>query len=230
MPARHRAPPLVPPAARARHPRPTLCSRTNTNCHPHAAAFENALTGDSWPPCRYGADATWTGLARPRLSCIGRELGVKATCSNTVHGTTYVTAAFPAEVDALAVEPQTHAPQGLRRLMSGEPVRLRGWSPGGELTLTTRSHSSRSRRVNRDRQFFNAVPSRSHSAVWARTIRSASRSTSPTAWCSASAWRITSASPCASGIRSTGPAPMCSEPGTFDRPWLANPDGMARRA
>ena len=49
----------------------------------------------------------------------------------------YVVAASPSELDAIAVEPQTHAPQGLRRLINGEPGALALLDPGGSLSLIT---------------------------------------------------------------------------------------------
>ena len=54
-----------------------------------------------------------------------------------------------------------------------------------------------------------------------RRTRCRSRSTIRTGWSSASAWRITSGSPSACGIRSTGPGSDVFGSGTFDRPWLA---------
>ena len=39
--------------------------------------------------------------------------------------------ATPPELDAIAVEPQTHAPDGLRRLMDGRPDGL-SWLPAAE--------------------------------------------------------------------------------------------------
>jgi galactose mutarotase-like enzyme len=47
----------------------------------------------------------------------------------------HVTAANASDVQAIAVEPQTHAPQGLRRLLNGEPGALAWIQPGDELEL-----------------------------------------------------------------------------------------------
>ncbi len=51
--------------------------------------------------------------------------------------TVYVVAASPSDVEAIAVEPETHAPQALRRLRNGEPGGLTMLEPGGALELTT---------------------------------------------------------------------------------------------
>jgi hypothetical protein len=43
--------------------------------------------------------------------------------------------ATPADPDATAVEVQTHAPDGMRRLLAGDPGALRWLEPGAELRL-----------------------------------------------------------------------------------------------
>lgn len=83
-----------------------------------------------------GLDATWTGLREPLVHLRWPEIGVHAQIRT--HGSdAYVVAASPPELDAVAVEPQTHAPQGLRRLLNGEPGALTLLDPGGALTLNT---------------------------------------------------------------------------------------------
>jgi hypothetical protein len=47
----------------------------------------------------------------------------------------FIVAASPGEIDAVAVEPETHAPQGLRRLLRGEPDALTMLAPGERLEL-----------------------------------------------------------------------------------------------
>ncbi|HEY3162879.1 MAG TPA: hypothetical protein VGJ71_00890, partial [Candidatus Limnocylindrales bacterium] len=44
----------------------------------------------------------------------------------------------PGDKDAVAVEPQTHAPDGIRRLLKGEPGALSLIRPGETLPLTMR--------------------------------------------------------------------------------------------
>jgi hypothetical protein len=50
----------------------------------------------------------------------------------------FIVAASPAGIDAVAVEPETHAPAGVRRLLQGEPGALELLSPGETMTLAVR--------------------------------------------------------------------------------------------
>ena len=50
----------------------------------------------------------------------------------------FVAGASPSAMDAVAVEPQTHAPQGLRRLLAGEPGGLTMLAPRKRLSLIVR--------------------------------------------------------------------------------------------
>ncbi|MDH4333657.1 MAG: hypothetical protein OEW24_00085 [Chloroflexota bacterium] len=79
-------------------------------------------------------DATWTSLAPPQVELRWPVTSVAATMRITAP-TTYVVAASPADRDAVAVEPQTHAVQGLWRLLNGHPGGLTVLDPGQELTL-----------------------------------------------------------------------------------------------
>jgi len=84
---------------------------------------------------RDGLDATWTDLGSPPVTFTWPSLGIGATMTMVSSGSTFVVAASPADLDAVAVEPQTHAPQGLRRLLNGEPG---GLTPiASRLSLTT---------------------------------------------------------------------------------------------
>lgn len=81
-----------------------------------------------------GLDATWADLERPAVELAWPELGLRATLradGPTVH----VVAANPTDIDATAVEPQTHAPDGLRRLLHGDPGALAMLAPGEVLRL-----------------------------------------------------------------------------------------------
>lgn len=80
-------------------------------------------------------DATWTDLADPPVDLLWPDAGVRATM-RARPPVPYIVAASPSEVDAIAVEPQTHAPQGLRRLVGGEPGPLTMLKPGQTLGLT----------------------------------------------------------------------------------------------
>jgi len=79
-------------------------------------------------------DATWTRLADPAVELHWPTLGVAATM-RVASPTLCVVAASPRSLDAIAVEPQTHAPQGLRRLLNGEPDGLAMLDPGQALEL-----------------------------------------------------------------------------------------------
>jgi aldose 1-epimerase len=80
-------------------------------------------------------DATWTDVADPAVVLHWPHRGIRATM-RVVAPTICVVAASPSHIDAIAVEPQTHAPRGLRRLLAGEPDGLALLSPGQTLGLT----------------------------------------------------------------------------------------------
>lgn len=84
-----------------------------------------------------GLDACWTRLAEPPVVLEWPDGGVRATIE-TLPPAPYVVAASPAEIDAVAVEPQTHAPAGIRRLVNGEPGALTVLDPGEALAMTVR--------------------------------------------------------------------------------------------
>jgi aldose 1-epimerase len=74
-------------------------------------------------------DATWTDLDRARVDLQWPDSGLRAVMS-FASTQVCVVAASPSGLDAIAVEPQTHAPQGLRRLLQGEPSAMQLLSPG----------------------------------------------------------------------------------------------------
>ena len=82
-------------------------------------------------------DATWTDLTEPlvELHRVDLGVGVRLEFSRTA---TYVVAASPASLGAVTVEPQTHAPDGLGRLLRGEPGALEWLDPGAALELDMR--------------------------------------------------------------------------------------------
>jgi aldose 1-epimerase len=90
-------------------------------------------------------DATWTGLSDPAVELWWPDIGVRAQMSIAT-ATPYVAAASPSDLYAVAVEPQTHAPYGLRRLLDGEPGGLEWLAPGDSLALTTDLTFSQSNR------------------------------------------------------------------------------------
>jgi aldose 1-epimerase len=83
-----------------------------------------------------GIDATWADLSDPAVELLwpGRLRAMMRVEARQA----FVVAASPADLDAIAVELQTHAPQGLRRLFNGEPGALALLQPGETLPLTVR--------------------------------------------------------------------------------------------
>ncbi len=97
---------------------------------PVKGALDLRELGDLAP----GLDATWTDLADPPVELEWPAVGIGATLRASSPAL-FIVAASPPELDAIAVEPQTHAPQGLRRLLNGEPGALTVIEPGQALTL-----------------------------------------------------------------------------------------------
>jgi aldose 1-epimerase len=85
------------------------------------------------PPAE-GLDGTWTAASPPEIELAWPERGLRATIT-TSSMATYVAVATPADLDAIAVEPQTHAPDGLRRLLDGRQDGLAVLPAGASLTL-----------------------------------------------------------------------------------------------
>lgn len=82
-------------------------------------------------------DASWTSFAQPRIDLAWPGRGITAGIELDADRL-LVAAASPANVDAIAVEPQTHGPDGLRRLLAGEQDALTMLGPGASLTLAMR--------------------------------------------------------------------------------------------
>jgi len=90
-----------------------------------------------------GLDAAWADLADPPVVLDWPDAAIRATMS--VDGPTrFIVAASPAAIDAVAVEPETQAPNGLRRLARGEPGGLALLPPGTSLELVVRLAFGRS--------------------------------------------------------------------------------------
>jgi aldose 1-epimerase len=105
---------------------------SNSDSSPTPAPVGAATDLRKIGPMERGLDATWAGLDDPAVELAWPALGLRATMRSDA-GTLHVTAANPTDLEALAVEPQTHAPQGLRRLLRGEPGALAMLAPGDEL-------------------------------------------------------------------------------------------------
>lgn len=98
---------------------------------PVAGAFDLRRSRDMPPDL----DATWTDLRGPHVAELSwPSLGIAATMSATTD-VPYLCAASPTAFDAVAIEPQTHAPDGLRRLLADEPGGLSMLPPRGTLRL-----------------------------------------------------------------------------------------------
>jgi aldose 1-epimerase len=80
-------------------------------------------------------DGTWTQLSTPPVELAWPTLGVRARMETSPE-VDFIVAASPGEIDAVAVEPETHAPEGLRRLIDGEPGGLTALDPGGTLSMS----------------------------------------------------------------------------------------------
>lgn len=79
-------------------------------------------------------DATWTDLADPPVELYWPASGMRATMRAEAPAL-YIVAASPGHLNAVALEPQTHAPQAIRRLLNGEPGALAMLDPGDSLRL-----------------------------------------------------------------------------------------------
>jgi len=110
----------------------TVYTRLDTvvPARPVAGAFDRrAIT--ELPP---GLDDGWTDLAQPPVELEWPGLGIRATMRFATPRR-HVVAATPVDPDATAIEPQTHAPQGLARLNGGDPDGLTLLEPGASLGL-----------------------------------------------------------------------------------------------
>ena len=99
-----------------------------------ATAFDPRSTAT--PPREL--DATWTALTRPAIRLRWPATGIEAQLQIRTAPAACLALATPAEPDATAVEPQTHGPDGLRRLINGEPDALAMLAPDEGLGLDVR--------------------------------------------------------------------------------------------
>ena len=86
-------------------------------------------------PLAHDLDASWAELTDPPLELRWPAFGIEATVGARSSGALSVAIASPADVDGVAIEPQTHLPGGLRRFLAGDPHGLRRIDPGAALTL-----------------------------------------------------------------------------------------------
>lgn len=88
-------------------------------------------------PLAVGVDAAWADLGNPPVELAWPVEQLRATMTTSPNAR-YIVAAHLAGIDGTAVEPNTHAPAGLRRLELGEPGGLELIDPGATFTMTTR--------------------------------------------------------------------------------------------
>jgi aldose 1-epimerase len=82
-----------------------------------------------------GMDSTWTGLTDRRVQLAWPGQQVRCEMVASANGNLVFVAARPPDIDAIALEPQTHAPQGLRRLIRDERDPMTLLAPGATLGL-----------------------------------------------------------------------------------------------
>ena len=86
-----------------------------------------------------GLDGTWTRLRERRLELVWPNLGIRAVLEmESATAVACVALASPPSTDAVAIEPQTHGPDPLRRLASGEPDAPILLGPGDTLRFVAR--------------------------------------------------------------------------------------------
>ncbi|HEV7811066.1 MAG TPA: hypothetical protein VGO64_10730 [Candidatus Limnocylindrales bacterium] len=79
-------------------------------------------------------DGTWTELSTPPVELGWPTARMRATMETSAN-VAFIVAASPSQIDAVAVEPETHAPEGLRRLIDGERGGLVALEPGATLSM-----------------------------------------------------------------------------------------------
>jgi aldose 1-epimerase len=83
-------------------------------------------------------DGSWVDVTPPAATLAWPDVGLRATIEMESARRPCVAVATPAVLDAIAVEPQTHGPDGVRRLLNGEPDALGRLAPGEVLRLALR--------------------------------------------------------------------------------------------
>jgi aldose 1-epimerase len=80
-------------------------------------------------------DATWLAPSDPAVELRWPQLGINGTMHLRSSAGACVAVASPSSLDGAAIEPQSHAPQGLRRFLRGEAGAMQAIEPGGSLRL-----------------------------------------------------------------------------------------------
>jgi aldose 1-epimerase len=105
----------------------------DASVEPVAGSWDLRMIG----PVPADLDATWLAPGDPAVDLHWPEIGVWAAMRVRSDAGVCVCVASPSSLDAVAIEPQTHAPQGLRRFLLGEPGGLHAIVPGATMGLTT---------------------------------------------------------------------------------------------
>ena len=112
---------------------------SNTGSAPEPEPVNGDLDLRALAPPVDGLDGTWNGLTERRLELAWPERGIRAVVDvETDAEAVLVAVATPSEVDAIAVEPETHGPDPLRRLATGEPDPPRLLPAGASMRLAIR--------------------------------------------------------------------------------------------
>lgn len=111
----------------------------NTGSSPEPEAVAGSLDLRRLAPPAPDLDGSWTALAGGAFGLAWPESGIEARVEVVTNADRPVVAlASPAGIEAVAIEPQTHGPDPLRRLERGEPDAPLLLAPGGELRLLVR--------------------------------------------------------------------------------------------
>ena len=86
-------------------------------------------------PVPADVDATWLAAGDPAAELQWPEVGISAVLRVQSDAGVCICVASPSSLDAVAVEPQTNAPHGLRRFLRREPGALSVIQPGGTMRL-----------------------------------------------------------------------------------------------
>ena len=159
------------------------------------------------------------GVDQPCVELRWPHLGIDAPAARDSTDV-YVVAASPENVDAVAVEPQTHAPWGLRRLLDGERGGLEWLQPNATLSLDSSLRFAGPRRSQRDRPVLRPGPGSIPFGGLESSDPLLTRSISPTGGPGQADGGPPPAGRLLLAFVRTGRASTCSASGTFDRPWL----------
>lgn len=107
----------------------------NTLSSPLPAPVSGAYDLRNLCELEVGLDSAWTGLTDHRVELAWPAHGLRGELSAVSSDNLVFVAAHLAHVEAIALEPQTHAPQGLRRLINDEPDPMTRLAPGATLRL-----------------------------------------------------------------------------------------------